>query len=366
MLLINNQEVEQLLPMKDCIEVIEEGYRELAAGRAANFPEGGRMDVQAPSPGKEPERSYIWGGLAGVLPAREIFAIRMKSDIRYSQMDINGVPTQKKFCIEPGTYCGLVFLFSTRTAEPLAVINDGVIQHLRVAATSGVAAKYLARKDSKTLGLIGSGGMARTHALAFHAVLPIERIKVFSTTPSHRSEFAREMADKIGIEVRAMDNPEEAVKNVDILCSCTDSIAPVVKESWLEPGMHVTCVLSYEVDPKAVKRADVVVRHLKGGAVGAKASAAELDKQERTRGSRDRQYGPPLESLESKALPTLADLITGKIPGRTTNSQITYYHNMPGSGIQFAAVGARILERAKKERMGRELPTEWFLQDIRD
>ena len=72
MLLINNQEVEQLLPIKDCIEVIEEGYRELAAGRAANFPEGGRMDVQAPSPGEQPERSYIWGGLAGVLPAREI------------------------------------------------------------------------------------------------------------------------------------------------------------------------------------------------------------------------------------------------------------------------------------------------------
>ncbi len=55
MLLINNQEVEQLLPMKDCIEVIEEGYRELAAGRAANFPEGGRMDVQAPSPGEQPK-----------------------------------------------------------------------------------------------------------------------------------------------------------------------------------------------------------------------------------------------------------------------------------------------------------------------
>ncbi len=363
MLLINNQEVEQLLPMEDCIPVIEEGYRELGAGRAANFPEGGRMDVQAPSSGEQRERCYIWGGLAGVLPAREIFAIRMKSDIRYSELDVNGVPTQKKFCMEPGTYCGLVFLFSTRTAEPLAVINDGVVQHLRVAATSAVAAKYLARKDSKTLGLIGSGGMARTHALAFRAVLPIEQIKVFSTTPSHRTEFAREMSDRMGIEVRAMDSPEEAVRDVDLLCSCTDSLWPVVKESWLESGMHVSCVLTYEVEPKAVERADVVVRHLKGAAIGVKASANELEEQERTRESRNRRYGHP---LESKELPTLADLVTHKIPGRTSRDQITYYHNMPGCGIQFASVGARILERARKEGVGRELPTEWFLQDIRD
>ncbi len=363
MLLINNQEVEQLLAMEDCIPAIEEGYRELGAGRAANFPEGGRMDVQAPSPGEQAERFYIWGGLAGVLPAREIFAIRMKSDIWYTELDVNGVPTQKKFCKEPGTYCGIVFLFSTRTAEPLAVINDGVVQHLRVAATSGVAAKYLARQDSKVLGLIGSGGMARTHALAFRAVLPIERINVFSNTPAHRNEFAREMSDRMGIKVKAMDTPEEAVKDVDVLCSCTDSILPVVKESWLKPGMHVSCVLTYEVEPKAVERADVVVRHLKGGTIGVKASAEELEKQELTRATRNKRYG---QSLEFKELPTLADLVTRKIPGRTSRNQITYYHNMPGCGIQFASVGATILERAKRERVGREIPTEWFLQDIRN
>ncbi len=363
MLLLNNEDVERLLTMEDCIGVIEEAYRELGAGRAANFPEGGRMDVQAPSPGKEPERCFIWGGLAGVIPKKEVFAIRMKSDIRYPELDINGVPTHKKFCLEPGTFCGLIFLFSTRTGEPVAIVNDGVIQHLRVAATSGVAAKYLARRDSEVLGLIGSGGMARTHALAFRAVLPIKRVKVFSTTPAHRAEFAREMSATMGIEVKAVDTPEEAVKGADIVSSCTDSLSQVVNEAWLEPGMHVTCVLPFEVAAKGVEKADVIVRHLRGGAVGVKAAAAELEEHESTRRRLYKDYGPRLEEQE---LPTLADLVSGKIPGRTDKSQITYYHNVPGSGIQFAAVGAKLLELARKEGLGRELPTEWFLQNIRD
>ncbi|MBI4523651.1 MAG: ornithine cyclodeaminase family protein [Deltaproteobacteria bacterium] len=364
MLLLNNQDVERLLSMKDCIEVIEEAYRELGSGMAANFPEGGRMDVQAPSPGPEPERCYIWGGLAGVVPKREIFALRIKSDIRYPELNIEGVPTHKKFCIAPGTYCGLVLLFSTRTAEPLAIVNDGIIQHLRVAATSGVAAKFLARKNSETLGMIGSGGMARTHTLAFCEVLPIKRVKIFSPTPSHRLEFAREMSDRLGIEVRAVERPEEAVKDVDLLSSCTDSLSQVVKEDWLQPGMHVACVLPFEVEPKAVKKMDVVVRHLKGGAVGVKAAAAELNEHERTRRKLYEQYGAPLEQRED--LPTLAEIASGHRPGRTDDRQITYFHNVPGSGIQFAAVGARLLELAKKAGVGRELPTDWFLQDIRD
>lgn len=363
MLLLNNEDVARLLAMDDCIGVIEEAYRELGGGRAANFPEGGRMDVQAPSPGKEPQRCFIWGGLAGVVPKREVFAIRMKSDIRYPALDRNGVPTHKKFCMQPGMFCGLVFLFSTRTGEPLAIVNDGVIQHLRVAATSGVAAKYLARKDSKVLGLIGSGGMAKTHAIAFRAVLPIEQVKVFSTTPAHRAEFAREMSREMGIEVKAVDTPEQAAKGADVLSSCTDSLSQVVKESWLEPGMHVTCVLPFEVEPKAVKKADVIVRHLKGGAVGVKAAAVELEEHESIRRRLYKEYGPPLEQQE---LPTLADIVSGKASGRTHDRQITYYHNVPGSGIQFAAVGAKLIGLAREQGMGRELPTEWFLQDIRD
>jgi ornithine cyclodeaminase/alanine dehydrogenase-like protein (mu-crystallin family) len=106
------------------------------------------------------------------------------------------------------------------------------------------------------------------------------------------------------------------------------------------------------------------VRHLNGGAVGVKAAADELTEHEKTRRKLYAEYGPPLE--ERRDLPTLAEIMSGKRPGRTGDRQITYFHNVPGSGVQFAAVGARLLDLARKAGVGRELPLDWFLQDIRD
>ncbi|MFC2060183.1 ornithine cyclodeaminase family protein [Chloroflexota bacterium] len=361
MLLLDNKDVAQLLTIEDCIEVIEEAYQELGNGRAAIFPEGGRMDVQAPSPGKELERSYVWGAMAGVLPKRGVFALRMKSDIRHTTIYPDGLRTQDKFCIAPGTYCGLIMLFSSENAEPLAIVNDGLVQHMRVAATNAVAAKYLARKDSEILAIIGSGGMARSHSAAFCAIRPIKQIRVFSPTLTHREVFAREMSAKLNIEVAAMGSPEAAIKGADIVSSCTDSLEMVVKAAWVEPGMHLACVLHYELEPESVKKADVVIRHLRGKKLIARAMAVEID--EGTKDELHRRYGP---ALDDEVLPTLTDLVTGKVPGRTNDSQVTYFHNTPGSGIQFAATGAKLLEMAKAREAGRQLPTGWFLEDIRD
>src|SRR6059036_4110546 len=95
-----------------------------------------------------------------------VFAIRMKSDIVYWP---NG-ETEEKYCVQPGTFCGLVMVFSVRNGEPLALINDGVLQHMRVGGCAGLGAKYLARDDAAVVGMIGSGGMARTYLEAFNEV----------------------------------------------------------------------------------------------------------------------------------------------------------------------------------------------------
>jgi alanine dehydrogenase len=224
-----------------------------------------------------------------------------------------------------------------------------------------VAAKYLARDDSKSLAILGSGGMARNHAAALCAVRPIKRIRVFSPTPANREKFAGEMRAKLELDVQAVDRPEAAVESADIVAACTDSKVPVVEEAWVRPGMHLTRVLPAEFGPWIESKADVIIRHLKAQASGGPVRVTAGQDEQGSK--RDRERLPPLAYRE---LPTLADLVTGKTEGRSNASQITYYYNSPGSGIQFAAAGAKAYQLAKAKGLGRELPSAWFLQDIRD
>src|SRR3990172_2485957 len=360
-LLLNNEDVERVLSIKDCMDAIEDAYRDLAEGQAVNFPEGGRMEVHTPLPGTEPNRGYTWGAMAGLVRKAGVMAFRMKSDIEYELEHPGGLLTQEKYCIEPGTYCGLVLLFSIQNAEPLAILNDGIIQHMRVAATAGVAAKYLSRGDSETLGILGSGGMARTHTAALCTVRPIKRIRVFSPTPAHREEFAEEMRAKLDMDVQAVDSPEVAGQGADIVAACTDSKLPVVEEAWVKPGTPLPRVLPAEFGPWIESKANVIIRHLKAQPSGGPVRVTAGEDEERSKSDRER-----LPSLAYRELPTLADLVSGKAQGRTDASQVTFYYNSPGSGIQFAAAGAKAYQLAKAEGVGRKLPSAWFLQNIRD
>src|SRR5580765_5849197 len=184
-LLISNQDVGQVLDMKTCLEAIEEGIKEYYRGDATCRP---RIDVWAPS--GDPQGYYQWGSMEGTSRRYGVFATRIKSDIAYWTEGANGTKTQEKYCQRPGLFCGLILLFSTVNGEPLAVMNDGFLQHMRVGATAGIAAKYLAREDADTVGMIGSGSMAWTHALAFAEVRNIKRIQVYSPTVKNRETYA--------------------------------------------------------------------------------------------------------------------------------------------------------------------------------
>jgi alanine dehydrogenase len=177
MLLINNQVVAQILDMKSCIEALDIGYRDLVNERAAYR---GRYDFFVP--GDDPKLMYRWGTMEGASRSFETFAIRMKSDM----LEWPDGQTVEKYCVEPGTFCGFVMVFSTRNGEPLAIINDGIIQHMRVGGCAGLGVKYLSREDSSTVGIFGSGGMARTYLLAFNEVRKLKQVKVYSPTKQHR------------------------------------------------------------------------------------------------------------------------------------------------------------------------------------
>ena len=164
-LIINNDDVSKLLTMSMAIDALEAAYKQLVVKEAVCRP---RIDIQIPT--SDPNKIYRWGSMEGGSTSG-YFAIRMKSDVVYEQ-SYNGVTTQEKYCTKPGLYCGLIFLTSTENGEPLAFINDGVLQLTRVGADSGIGTKYMAREDATVVGMLGSGGMARTHMAAFMHVRP--------------------------------------------------------------------------------------------------------------------------------------------------------------------------------------------------
>ena len=378
MLIIDNETVSQLLTMDDCVRVQEEAFRKLPTGGAIHRP---RIDMYFPC---EREDGYFrWGTMEGANDG--YFAIRMKSDIMTWPKDKNGNWTEEKYCREPGTFCGMIFLLSTRNGEPLAFINDGVLQHMRVGGGAGIGAKYLAREDTHIVGMLGSGGMARTFLEAFKCVRDIRLCKIYSPSAEHREAFAEEMTKRLNIEVRAVDSAREAVRGVDLLSSCTDSMQPVYDAEWIEKGMHVTNLGRREIPDTMMDKLDVVVRQ---GTAGLQMKQTERFQAERglspaafIGGTLEEMKRIPAKNAQpgfggdspefmdrgrGGDKPDFADLVTGKCKGRTSRDQVTFYRNVGNQGLQFSSVGGWVYAQAVKAGKGRTIPTEWFLQDIRD
>ncbi|MBM2804436.1 MAG: ornithine cyclodeaminase [Deltaproteobacteria bacterium] len=360
MLLINNQVVEQILDMKGCIEALDIGYRDLVDERASYR---GRYDFFVPN--DDPKLMYRWGTMEGASRSFETFAIRMKSDM----LEWPEGQTVEKYCVEPGTFCGFVMVFSTCNGEPLAIINDGIIQHMRVGGCAGLGVKYLSREESSTVGIFGSGGMARTYLLAFNEVRKIKKVKVYSPTKKNREAYATEMSKKLGIEISPVEKPEEAVRGSDIVATCTDAIQVVVNDpALIEPGMHLTCVKSNEWNPEIVKKSDLVIKmgratmNLDVGQIriGGEAAVVAGNAEEIKR------IANPKVDIFSKDYPLLTDVMSGKITGRTDKNQVTFFANSGTQGLQFASTAGYVVREAKKRGLGQEIPTSWFLQDIRD
>src|SRR3974377_2228324 len=121
-LILNNDDVQSVLTMEITMKALEQAYQEVSRAAAVCRP---RIDIQIPT--EDPAKNYQWGTMEGGSTSG-YFAIRMKSDVVYASV-YNGVRTQEKYCTKPGIYCGLVLLTSIETGEPLAFINDGVLQH---------------------------------------------------------------------------------------------------------------------------------------------------------------------------------------------------------------------------------------------
>lgn len=352
---LNNAEVERLLDMKTSLAAIEEAYRALGEEKAINRP---RSHTYFPTESKRwPGFRYRFKSQEGGIEKFGVWALRITSDMAGFAMLPGGVKRRKLLPAASGNrYVGLIFLFDMESTELLAVIQDSFIQKLRVGATSGVGVKYLAREDSHVLGLFGSGWQAGAHLEAVLLTRDIREVRVYSPTPEHRRQFAQEMAKKFSRDIRAVERPDEAVRGADIVMAATATVDSVFDGELLEPGMHVGCIVASdktqkrrELDDRAVSKCDLVVVTSKEQAV--------YDEQPDIYGAVQKGI------LTWERIYELSDLVCGRAPRRRSRSEITLFNNNVGMGIQFAALGAKVLEAADRAGIGEKIPIEWFLEE---
>lgn len=343
-LMLSDRQIEGLITMKEAIGAMEVSFRELAEGGARLIP---RSIVQFPK-GGQPEANYYFWHETAAQPSLKRLALRIVSRTQVVKT-VEGINREEL----PGDFIGLILLYDTEDCELKAVLHDSHLSQLRVAATSGLAARYLARADSKVMGLFGAGKQGRTHAMAMCEVRPLRLIKVYDPNRASAATFAREMSEKLGREVKVVDEPHQAVAGSDIVVATTNANEPVFRGEWLEPGTHVLTMRGsepymkrWETDETTARRADVRVFNnaqvLRGG---------------------DLAFFPLIERgvIKWSDLCEVTDLVMGRCPGRTGSQQITVHYNNLGLGIQWVAVSDTVYRRARERGIGTELPLELFL-----
>jgi alanine dehydrogenase len=354
-LLLSNAEVERALDHQDALEATEAILRELAEGKAVNRP---RTQTYMPVESQEnPGFKYRFKSQEGGGVGAGVWALRITSDMAGFSFT-NGVKRRRILPVATGnTWCGLVILFDLEKLEPVAIMPDGVIQKMRVAAMSAVGAKYLAPPKPRVLGLFGSGWQASAHLEALCRLYEFERVKVFSPNQEHCDSFCAGMSKKLGRPIEAVATARAAVEGSDFVQAATAAWDPVFDGHWVEKGMYVASIggadgsnKRREIDDETIRRADLYVVHAK-----------DVAKQDQ---SPDIWEAAQNGIVSWDAIHEVQELCAGRIQGRTHAAQITLYNNNTGSGIQFAAVGAAVLKRARLMGLGRELPTEWFLESV--
>ena len=350
-LILNNDEVQISLNVQDCLDIMEESYREQAASRAVNRP-----TCHSYLPHALANSTYSFKSVDGGVGKYGVLALRVTSDVVQEQ-ELHGSTRLEKLPLAgKGMFVGLVQLFSAETGELLAIMPDGLIQQTRVGVTSALGMKVMARKDSKVLGLIGSGGQAKAHYRYMTAVMPIEKVKVFSPNTENRKAFVAEMAAETGVPGEAVTSAEEAVKDCDVICSATNSSRPVIDLDWVKPGMHYNSIREFETDLMILDHADVIAIHTNFGGIQHYQPPGIVEDMPGVRREKPRDWSK---------YPEICEFIAGKVAGRTNDKQVTFFLNNVGTGVQFAAMGYAAYKAAKEKKLGHEIPSEWFMQDIK-
>jgi ornithine cyclodeaminase/alanine dehydrogenase-like protein (mu-crystallin family) len=318
--ILSQSEVTALLPMDECIEVMEAALRTLSQGEA-QLPL--RTVLRLPD-GK---------GLFGVMPAWL------------------GAPTSlglKAIAVFPGndgtrldSHQGLVLLFDPDTGAPIAVLDASSITAIRTAAVSGVATRALANAGAGDLALLGTGVQARTHLEAMASVRSLRRVRAFGPNSDRLARFAHWARDHLEIEVEPAANPRETVAGADLICTVSASRTPVVQGDWLNPGAHLNAVGSSiptarELDTRAVARGRFFVDRLESARSEAGDFLIPRDEGAIT---------------DAHILGELGDVLLGRVRGRTGGSDITIFKSL-GIAVEDLAAAHHVLRKAEAQGVG--------------
>ena len=240
-LYINKEKIASLLPMHECIAVMEQMFRALAKGECL-----------------QPMRSLMWlpdkSGLMGMMPG-------------YAHgLGVMGIKVISIFHGNMGTdfpsHQGIVMLIDGRHGTPLMMFDAAEITAIRTAAASAVATRLLAREDAQLLAIIGSGEQAERHIEAILLVRGIKQVNLWSRNEKNAMELIKKIGGRYNIPIVIKPNAQEAVKNADIICTTTSSKEPVVQGDWISAGAHINAIGSStpharELDTAAILRSNL-------------------------------------------------------------------------------------------------------------
>jgi ornithine cyclodeaminase len=322
MLIINRQEVDRLLPMAACIDAMDEAMRAASSGAVS-------MPLRLFTPLADDSGSL--GLMPGSTLGPPFFGAKVISLL--FDNPAKGLPTVQ----------GYVSLFDHDTGKPVALIEGSSVTAIRTAAASGLATRVLARQDVRTHGILGTGVQAVTHIDAVACVRDIDRVVVWGRDEEKARRFAAQQSERSQVEVTATDDPAEAAC-CDIVSTVTAATEPVLRGEWLEPGSHLNLVGVHtpdarEADTRVIERSRVYVDLMES----AMNEAGDL-------------LIPIAEGAidEGHILGEIGQVMTGAVPGRIGDGDITLYKSL-GIVAQDLFAAAHIYARALESGAGVEV-----------
>lgn len=317
-------DVKQLLTMKDAIELTEAAFREKGLKRV-----------------QMPPKQYLYF-------EKHIGDLRIMPSY-LAELDEVGVKLVNVHPDNPVKYdlptvMATILLFDPKTGAPISIMDGTFITSMRTGAAAGVATKYLARKDSRVVVVVGAGAQARTQLLAMNEVLDIDEVRVHDIIPEKARKCAAEMSKKLKIDVKPTDNLEQAVRNSDVLVSVTPVKNPIIKNDWISQGMHINAIGAdapgkQELEPEILKRAKIVV-----------------DDWEQAR--RSGEINVPLEKgiiTRENIYAEIGEIVTGAKPARASDDEITVFDST-GLSLQDVITSWHVYKMAEEKGIGNEIP----------